>query len=265
MASCAGKKDMNGIDHRQMKLGKKSYVHDHRTLHLARYLTPAKLPPVPAVIDYTKSVPEWGMDANDRVGDCTCASIDHCEKLWFANAGVPFASTEQDVLALYSKITGYNPADPSTDNGAELIDCLKYWQQNGYLGHKILAYAKVDPTNAEMMKAALFLFECLYAGVNLPWTAQDQEEWTVTDPTLKGDAAPASWGGHAIPLVKYDEKGWTCVTWGALMPMTDEFLTTYCDEVWAVVTEDVLMRATQKSPGGFDMNVLAADMQIVQG
>ena len=246
-------------------LGKKSYRHDLRTLHLSKYLAVAALPPIPSVVDYTAKVPCWGMDANDSVGDCTCAGMDHAEKVWNANAGNPFTSTEADVLAAYTAITGYNPADPSTDNGAELIDCLKYWMNIGFMGHKITAYVKVDVTNLEMMKTSLYLFEVLYAGVNLPWSAQNQPVWTVTDTTLKGDAAPGSWGGHCVPLVKCDQGGWTCVTWGELMPMNNAFLTTYFDEAWAVLTSDSLNKVSQMNPAGFNLAGLMADLKLVQG
>ena len=30
---------------------------------------------------------------------------------------------------------------------------------------------------------------------------------------------PGSWGGHAVPVVAYDVRGITWVTWGALQPM----------------------------------------------
>jgi len=245
-------------------LGRRPHRHDPRHLHLSKYLVAPALPPIPAVVDNSTAVADWGMDANDQISDCTCASMDHCEKLWNALAGNPFTSIAQNVIAVYSDITGYDPNKPGTDNGAELINCLKYWQQTGYLGHKVLAYAKVDPTNAETMKAALYLFECLYAGVNLPWTAQDQPVWSVTDPELKGDAAPASWGGHAVPLVKCGPDGWSCVTWGAVQPMTGDFLTTYFDEVWAVVTADAIKKITQLSPAGFNIATLVSDLTLVQ-
>jgi hypothetical protein len=58
------------MDHRAVQLGKRPGRHDPRTLRVGDSL----LPPTPRPrVDYTTKVPagQWGMMANDRIGDCT--------------------------------------------------------------------------------------------------------------------------------------------------------------------------------------------------
>src|SRR5208282_2013127 len=55
---------------------------------------------------------DWGMDGNDSVGDCTCADPAHRLMIWSAQGtGKLVMPTAAETLALYSAITGYNPAD----------------------------------------------------------------------------------------------------------------------------------------------------------
>ncbi len=252
---------MNTIDHRNLRLGKNPYVHSPTHFRINNYIP--VLPTVPDTGNWDKVVPAYGMDANDSLGDCTCAGVDHMEKLWSYNAGKTFTSTDNDVIHLYSAVTGYNPNDPNTDMGANLVDCLKYWQGNGFMGHKILAYALVDPRNYAMVKAALYLFGGLYGGVGLPVTAQNQTKWTVADKSLNGDAAPYSWGGHCVVISEWAPDEVQCVTWGTTQAMDLAFFGTYFDELWAVISDDWLT-ANNVTPEGFDLKTLTADLQAVK-
>ena len=248
------------IDHTKVCLGKRFYVHDPRDFHLSTYLP--ELPKVPTTGDWGKAVKNWGMDANDRLGDCTCAGVDHTLKVWIDNHGGKYKSTDADVIAMYSAVGGYDPRHPETDSGANLIDCLKYWQKTGFLGHKIDAYVKVDATNLSRVRAALYLFGALYSGVGLPLTAQGQDIWTVTNPN-GSSGQPYSWGGHCVVLTAWDQKGFTCATWGTTQKMDNAFLGTYFDELWAIVSLD-WFTAQHLTPAGFKYGQLMADLKAVQ-
>ena len=66
-------------------LGRLPRAHDPRIPHLSALLAGKTLPPPPAQVDYTKSMPKTlGMMMNDTLGDCTCAAFYHALKL-FAN------------------------------------------------------------------------------------------------------------------------------------------------------------------------------------
>lgn len=248
-----------------VKLGKLPKREDPRTLKLETYLTPALAAPPPAA-DWTIKVESWPMFKNDTVGDCTCAAAGHDIEAWTVTAtGVEAQVADQEVIVAYSAITGYNPTTGANDNGANVLDVLKYWRTTGIAGHYIGAFAEVGPTNHQEVEQSVYLFGGLYLGLNMPTTAQEQtsakEPWDVgTGP----DAQPGSWGGHAVPLLAYDQTSLTVVTWGALQKMTWSFLDTYCDEAYALISQDWLGSA-DASPAGLNIQQLNSDLAQITG
>jgi hypothetical protein len=245
-----------------MKLGKLAARHDLRTLKLANYL--GTLPPPKPAVDYTRPVGSWPMYANDTIGDCTCAAAGHLIQEWTANIGKPLTPTEGQIVGAYEAITGYKPDDPSTDRGAVEIDVLNYWRRTGIAGRTILVYAALEPGNHDHVRDAVELFGAAYIGVQLPLSAQGQSVWSVPPGGPTGQGAPGSWGGHAIPVVAYDPRILTVVTWGRLLNMTWQFWDTYCDEAYVILTQDWI---DQKglSPAGFNLDQLKADLAQVTG
>jgi hypothetical protein len=261
--SVAMKSDPTRIDPRKLKLGKLPARHDPRTLLLASYVTPA-LPPPPATADLTKKVSAWGMMANDQIGDCTCAAAGHLLMEWTANSGKKmFTPTDKQIVAAYSAITGYNPTTGANDNGANEIDVLNYWRQTGIAAHKIGAYVALEPSNHIHIMDSVYIFEGCYIGLGLPLSAQAQvqnhQPWSVPPGGATGDGAPGSWGGHAVPVVAYDARGLTVVTWGALQTMTWTFWQAYCEEAYANLSNDYL-NGKKQAPQGFSLAQLQADL-----
>ena len=76
------------------------------------------------------------------------------------------------------------------------------------------------------------------------------------------DGEAGSWGGHAINIIGYDIDGLTCVTWGATKRMTWAFWAAYVDEAYAIISSDFLNQ-TGQTPGGFDLQMLQADLRAV--
>jgi hypothetical protein len=182
---------------------------------------------------------------------------------WTANAGKQVVPPTAAIIKAYEDISGYNPGDPSSDHGAVEIDVLNHWRRTGIAAHRVAAYVKLTPGDHEHVKAAVNLFGGCYIGVLLPKTAQTQEMWDVPPRGPAGDGAPGSWGGHAVPVVGYDEAGLTVVTWGALKAMTWNFWAAYCDEAYAVLSTDFLDNG--KTPQGFDIATLRTDLQQLAG
>ena len=251
------------IDHSGMKLGKAAPSNDPRTLLLGDYLDTAALPTEPASFTYATNIgaTAWGMMANDKLGDCTCAAAGHLLMEWTDDNGNMFTPTDQQIIAAYSAITGYNPATGQNDNGAVETQVLNYWRNTGIAGHQIVAYAALEPKNQNHIKLSAFLFGGCYIGLQLPLTAQTQSVWTVPPGGATGKGAPGSWGGHAVPVIGYDQHGLTVVTWGATKTMTWTFWEAYCDEAYAIISAD--FASAQKSPSGFDLAALQADLKEV--
>jgi hypothetical protein len=261
------KSDPTRIDPHKLKLGKLIARHDPRTLLMAAYATPA-LPAPPAAANVAKKVKgPWGMMDNDQIGDCTCAAAGHLIMEWTANAQSTMDTpSDQQIVAAYSAITGYNPTTGANDNGAQELDVLNYWRQQGIAGHKIEAYMALEPANHTHVMDAVWIFGGCYIGLALPKSAQAQtsnkQVWSVPPSGTGGDGAPGSWGGHAVPVIAYDSRSLTVVTWGALQAMTWGFWAAYCDEAYAILSPDYLEQNGGKTatPNGFNLTQLQADL-----
>lgn len=246
------------------RLGKLAARHDPRTLQLANYLTASQLPAPPFHQNWAAlASTNWGMMGNDAAGDCTCAAAGHAIQTWTANTGAEVTMSTDDVIATYSALTGYDPADPDTDKGAVELDVLTHWRANGIGPSKLAAFMACEPGNQDHVKAAIDLFGGLYIGVRLPKSAQTQRVWSVPPGGPIGDAAPGSWGGHAIWVVSYDATGVTCVTWGALQRMTWGWFATYCDEAYALLSDSLWAAPGRLAPCGFAFADLQSDLALL--
>jgi hypothetical protein len=251
------------IDQSSMKLGKNAPLHDPRTLRLAKYLRPALLPPAPVQVSWATKVASWPMMGNNTIGDCTTAAAGHCIQEWTTDVGDPVVLPDSTIIAAYAAVSGYNPVTGAHDVGATAIGVLNYWRQSGIGGHTIRVYAALTLGDVSHVQSSVFIFGNCYIGLAMPITAQTQATWSVPPGGSVGDGAPGSWGGHAVPVVAYDPSGLTVVTWGALKRMTWGFWQAYCDEAYALLSDDFL--SAGETPGGIDLAALQADLTEVTG
>lgn len=241
------------------KLGRKAIKTDSRTLRLARYLTPA-LPAPPTAQDWTKGITSWGMMLNDKLGDCTIAGCGHAIQVWNANTGSELTLPDNTIESYYEKWDGYVPGNAASDHGGVELDVLNDWQKQGMAGNTLMAFADPNPANLEEVRQSIALFGGVYIGLSLPLTAQTQGVWDVT-PRGGANARPGSWGGHCVFVPKYDEKTFTCITWGQLKTMTVAFWNKYCDEAHTLLAENWI--TAKGSPNGFDQAQLQADLEAI--
>ena len=235
------------------KLGKLPVRTDVRTLSLPRYLDRSQLPAPPDVLDETRHVEGWPMYANDRIGDCTTAAAGHMIEAWTAaGRGTAVAIPEQAVLDAFELVR--------VGDGAYVLDVLKLWRKRGIGGHRIGAFARIPVHDHQIARTAAWLFGGLYLGVQMPLSAQRQQTWDWTG-RLNGDAAPGSWGGHAVDVVRYSDGSLTAVTWGRMQDLTWSFWDRYCDEAYCILSEDFL--SGDRAPNGFDLGALKADLALV--
>lgn len=241
-----------------MKLGKKEPKKDLRTLRLARYFT-TTLPAPPDSCAWSLMLPDWGMMANDALGDCTIAGCGHAIQTWTEVINQRITIPDADIIKYYSLWDGYVVGDPSTDNGGIELDVLNQWRQQGLNGHQLLAYAAVNPHDQIEVRQAIALFGGTYIGLSLPISAQNQDVWDVVQTS---DGQPGSWGGHCVWCLAYDKDSITCVTWGVLKKMTWRFWENYCDEAYALLSPDFLNNQGI-APSNFDLSTLQADLSII--
>ena len=253
---------MPTFDPRTVKLGKAPARHDNRTLQAAKYFQ--ALPPAPVRCDWSGKASPFGQMLNNELGDCTAAAAGHLVQIWTAANGNQVILPDADILTFYELCSGYNPADPSTDQGAVELDVLNKWRQVGLADRKISAYAALQLANREHLRLAVSLTGGAYLGGQLPVSAQSQEVWAVPAGGTTGNGAPGTWGGHAVPAVAYDETGVTVITWGALLTMTWEFFDTYVDEAYCVLSGE-WAQGGAAAPSGMDLAELSSDLAQVTG
>jgi hypothetical protein len=247
-------------DYSKMKLGKRHPRHDPRVPMLAKYT--ATLPSAPLAVEYRSKIVRWPMMLNDQLGDCTCAAVGHVIQQWTTYNDKPTVLSDQQVEQLYQSVGGYNPSDPTTDNGAVEADVLNYWLNNQVVGHPLGAYAALELQNHNEVKDAVYWFGNCYIGLALPLSAQTQDVWAKPPGGAVGPGAPGSWGGHAVPVVAYDGRGLDVITWGAVKRMTWQFWDTYCDEAYALLSTD--WTEGKLAPPGFNYEQLSADIQTIK-
>ena len=244
-------------DYTKVKLGKQTAHHDKRVPMLSKYT--GGLPTPPTKVDYTAKITNLGMMLNDKLGDCTCAAVGHCVQEWTAEAQKQqVIIPDQTILQLYETVGHYNPNNPNSDRGAIELNVLNYWLANPVAGNQLSAFAALEPHNHQEIQDAVYIFGNCYIGLALPLSAQTQTVWTVPPGGAVGQGAPGSWGGHAVPIVAYDQRGLTCITWGELKRMTWQFWNAYCDEAYGLLSPDWVN--ANKCPAGFNWQQLETDM-----
>jgi hypothetical protein len=247
-----------------MKLGKKPFVVDKRDLIFKNYTIAAVLPARPKVCGHQTLISDWGMLANDTVGDCVIAGSCHETMLWTVEGGQPATFTDTNAISDYSAITGYNPNDPNSDQGTVVREALLYRQKTGIidrntLRHKIGAFLQLDQSDNDEIAEAIYLFSAIGIGILFPQSAMEQFNkglpWTV----IKGSRIE---GGHYVSCIGYDLDYIYCVTWGRIQKMDYNFFNTYCDEAWAILSQE-LLNGEGLSPEGFNLTQLQDDLNAI--
>lgn len=239
------------------RLGKLPPKHMPGSLQLAAYL-PAERISIPDTLDNHMGISAWGMMANDRLGDCTCAAAGHMTQLWTAKNGHEAIIPDDEIIAAYSAVSGYDPATGANDNGAVETEVLKYWMETGIGGHKLDSFAVIETRSRYQLKLAMYLFGDIYTGIALPQSAQEQDVWSVVH---GAEGEPGSWGGHAVPSGKYDANGMEVITWGSTKRMTWAFQHRYMDEAYAPLSVDWVDEVSRMAPNGLLWDQLKADLE----
>jgi hypothetical protein len=232
-------------------------------LRLMDFFDMTKLPTIPQTFGHERLVSTWQMLGNDQFGDCVWAGAAHETMMWNASAARIVTFTDTSVLSDYSALTGFNPADPSTDQGTDMAKAAAYRRKTGVLDaagrrHPVAAYLALKPGSLKELYAAAYLFGAVGVGLQFPGTAMDQfnagQPWRVV-PGANIE------GGHYVPVVARRGGLIDVVTWGRIQPMTEAFFEEYCDEALVYLSEEYLTGG--KSPEGFNDAQLRAELTRV--
>jgi hypothetical protein len=262
------------LGHR-VHFGRRPEVAPGPHFRLKNYLL-ASLPDEPASIDYTHagnstSAALANIDGNDSLGDCVIAWLYHQLALWTGNAtGTAYQPTLEQVIAMYSAIGGYVPGDPSTDQGCDMSSAMNWIVAHGYAnGDHPVGWVRVDGTNAKEVRQAVWLFEGCGFGMGLPdayvnpFPAGNGFTWGVG-----GASDPQN--GHAFLGAGYTANGVVIDTWGLLGTFTYDAIAAYATaqsggEIDILLSGDMIAKAAQKAPNGFDWASLVADFDSIGG
>ena len=245
MARCLGKHDP------------KRYA---KTLLLKNYqLADTPLPTAPTSCFWSHAVTKpFNAFLNDSIGDCTIADQCHRIMVWSANADGQITPTDDDAMAAYRAVSGYDPTTGANDNGAAIEDVLAYAQNVGIAGHKIDSYAAFNYRDINLLRLAITWFGGVTLGVQLPQSAEQQ--------TAAGQPWTAPWwslnlGGHDLPLVDYDENYFYAITWGQIQAIDPQFIFSRADEAYSVISPLFLAHANfNRTPYNFlDLDSMRQD------
>lgn len=253
------------VDFSRMHLGCKpsSPVKLARGLKLAKYLSPSRLPTPPEATNWRAAVKEWGMLGNDKAGCCVVAGTAHTQMCWGANTGQHVSITTDEVIKLYSHLSGYDPVTGVNDNGCSLVEALDDWRKHGAFGNRLGAHAQINSADHTTAIQAISLLGPVKCAVALPLAWQNAEVWTApSDYHLHGKWAPNSWGGHDVEGVDYDDQHLYVVTWGRIMPVTWQAVRVYFPEMHAML-DSLWLGDKRIAPSGFDIETLANDLAVL--
>lgn len=235
---------------------------NHPALQLADILT-GTVPSHPATAD-NLAAPGWAMLGNDQYGDCVAVTWANYRRLMTRLAG---AEHYPDWNAVETFYRTQNPNFPTDDQGMDIQTALEALVTDGGPdGVKAVAFAKVDYSKPDEVKAAVAIFGAVWVGINVQAAQMDQfnagQPWDYV-------AGSADDGGHSIITGGYgggtgvlagDER---FVTWAQETSFTDAFWGRQVEECWVVVWPENL--GTAQFEQGVDSAALAVAYHDLTG
>lgn len=248
-------------------------------LRLGRLLT-GTVPEHPVATDYLAAMRGgWQMLGNGPdpanaaagvpaygAGDCVSVTWANQRRLVTATVGDrEYYPTLEQVVEFYKT---QNPGFPEQDNGMDVQTACEELQQNGGPdGVKAVAFAQVDPTNADEVKAAIAIFGFVWTGVNV--LDVNMRQFGAYQPWDFDPSSPMD-GGHSVLTAGYgtggagalggDEK---FITWAEETSFTDTYWTNEVEETYAVIWPEHL--GTRSFEQGVDRAALASDFEAITG
>ncbi len=201
---------------------------------------------------HSRFVGDWMSYNNEKVMNCVPAAAAHMIMCWTCSTKAnTIRLTIQQVMAAYSRESGYDPTTGENDKGCATLSFLRNWKDPGMSLNKIKDFVGLRKSDPEELKLAISLFGACMIGFKMPNTAKDQKNtWEVTDPNNQ----LGEWGPHAVAAIGYDNNSLLIVSWGRLIQVKWDFYKKYNDEGFSVLTDDWFKDG--KSPSGKDLATL---------
>ena len=223
-------------------------------LYASDYWDRSKLPVVPDVFGHVDNSIEWGMLANDMVGDCVMAGAAHRVMVW--NRAVErglVLFTDAGVRRQYFSLAG------GLDEGLDPIAAAKWETTTGIADaggnvHRTKGFSVLGSLGD--LGVATYMYGSVGLCINLPDNAEDYfrdgKPWT--------DTSASGSGGHYVVNVGRNSHGlWVGITWGVLQAYTQEWLEKYCMGVLVYYSEEYLL-PSGVSPEAIKGEELDADL-----
>jgi hypothetical protein len=230
-----------------------------------------ELLPPPGQVNWTRTLPrDLGAMLNDTYGDCAEAAFGHAIQTWTENARPPMWSiSDPNIERLYSQVTGFNPDDPSTDQGTILQSLLAFLVKTGApIGvdgsqrHKLRAYVEADVALTDQVKWLTADCGVVQIGFSVPAFLMNPAPPLIWDVDPNGNNAIV--GGHSVAVVGYRPQGLYVISWGQIYQMTWAFWARFVTEAYGLCdTGWITKRGT--SPAGMTLAQLDAAMQAITG
>jgi hypothetical protein len=179
-------------------------------LKFARMFT-GKVPAHPAAADYLARLAAWQMLGNDQAGDCVAVTWANVRRLISSIAGAENYPSQDEVWAVYQTqnpdfapngAADTNGPGSNADGGMDIQTLLEYLHKTGGPdGKKVLAFAKVDPTAPDEVKAAISIFGFVWTGIVVQNANMD--DFNNGRPWDYHRSSPDD-GGHSVITGGYD-------------------------------------------------------------
>lgn len=211
---------------------------------------------------------QWYIANGIITHNCTSAGAYHAVQVWTQDAaGAMLTEPDAMVEQFYSEATGFNPADPSTDQGGNEQAVLTRWLNTGLpmadgSRSKLSAFVEVDPRNLRDVCEAIYECGVVYIGFSVP-------ELLPEDPGALWDGFADLGqieGGHCVVLTGFSVPSaptFDVISWGSRYTMNQRFFQRYVDEVYALASP-LWINAAGRTPWGIDPATLAAIMQGIK-
>lgn len=240
-------------------------------LKFARFST-GKVPAHPAAADYLARLAAWQMLGNDVAGDCVAVTYANVKRLVSSIAGAEKYPSQDEVWAIYrtqnprfdpNGTADTNGPGSTADGGMDIQTLLEYLVKRG----DVLAFAKVDPSSPDEVKAAIAVFGFVWTGIVVQEANQndfaDGHAWDYhrSSPDEGGHSVITGGYGAAGPgPLGGDER---FITWAQETSFTDAYWRRKVEEAWVVIWPEHMTHPAFLA--GVDLAALAADYTALTG